>query len=692
MKDIEKMKVGDLLVRDGYITDEQLSEALLIQKQRSKYIPIGEICIELHFISKAMLKNILRLHQKHIPLGELIVNMGLVTPEQMETALEDQKVSKKKLGETLITNGFITEADLVDSLAIQLGIPKITPDINLIDKSLLQGLSQPFLFKHEFLPAFKELKGDAATLTVIMSDPLDEETIHTLRNFFGCNIEPAIAAKSQLNRTINHYFNKLELGPLLTQNTENSFKETTFNGLVIGGTDLSKASGDSIVEILNFLISSAISEGASDIHIEPMERTFRVRFRVDGILCHKTDLPKSIIQNVISRIKVLCGLDISEKRRHQDGRIEARIMGQEMDLRVSTYASMWGENIVIRILHRQSTLIDLDELGFSPINRAMYNKIVNYPSGIILATGPTGSGKTTTLYASLQYLNAMDKMIITVEDPVEYTIEGVVQGKIDAKLGLTYMDFLKSMMRQDPDVIMIGEIRDSIAADAAIQASLTGHKVFSTFHTDDTTGALLRLMDMGIDTFLISSTVVSIVAQRLVRRLCSKCKTLYTPEESIFNSFCVHGVDTDKYNFYTSVGCKECNYTGFKGRTAIHEVLVVNDAIRDAILERKPSSHIRMVAREKANLISMRDDGFYKATEGITSLEEIVRVVFYNEGDELTTRHADELVATCKMEDSGGLSDLGLPFHSKDGAPVENRVVHSGSGERAAVNDDPRSS
>ncbi len=688
MSDIKKMKVGDLLVRDEYITNEQLHEALQVQKQRSQYIPIGEICIELHFISKGTLKDILRTNQKHIPLGELVVNMGIVTSEQMDAALKDQKKNKKKLGETLISNGFITETDLVDSLAIQLGIPKITPDINLIDKSLLQGLSQPFLFKHEFLPAFKELNGKAATLTVIMSDPLDEETIHTLRNFFGCNIEPAIAATSQINKTINHYFNKLELGPVRNQNNEEDFKDKKIEEMVIGGTDLSQASGDAVIEVLNFIITSAIYEGASDIHIEPMERTFRVRYRIDGMLCHKTDLPKSIIQNLISRIKVLCGLDISEKRRHQDGRISARIMGKDLDLRISTYASMWGENVVIRILHRQSTLIDLDELGFSPINRAMFDKIVNYPSGIILATGPTGSGKTTTLYASLQYLNGMDKMIITVEDPVEYTIEGVVQGKLDAKLGLTYMDFLKSMMRQDPDVIMIGEIRDSVAADAAIQASLTGHKVFSTFHTEDTTGALLRLMEMGIDAFLISSTVVSIVAQRLVRCLCNKCKAIYTPEEAIFKSFCVHGVDTDKYKFYTPVGCEECNYTGFKGRTAIHELLVVNDAIRDAILERKPSSHIRMVAREKANLISMRDDGFYKATEGITSLEEVVRVVFYNEGDELTTRHADELIATCKMEDAGEISDLGLPFHSVDGAPVKNRVVHDDSETRAASNDD----
>ncbi len=389
-------------------------------------------------------------------------------------------------------------------------------------------------------------------------------------------------------------------------------------------------------------------EGASDVHIEPLEKVLRVRYRIDGILIHKTDLPISMAPSLISRVKVLASLDISERRRHQDGRIEARVMGKEVDLRVSTYACIWGENVVIRLLFRKSALVDLDVLGFSPLNIKKVKKILESPSGIVLVTGPTGSGKTTTLYASLCYLNKMDKKIITVEDPVEYTIEGVVQGKLDSKLGLTHIDFLKSMMRQDPDVLMIGEIRDKIGVEAAIQAALTGHKVFSTFHTDDTTGALLRLMDMGIDTFLISSTVVSVIAQRLIRILCPVCKVPYEPGEDILSSYSIHPVNFKKYTFYKAGGCSTCNNTGYKGRTGIHELLIVNDAIRDAILARKPSGQIRPVARNSANLISMREDGFYKAAQGITSLEEVVRVVFYNESDAQEPRFADELVALCE--------------------------------------------
>ena len=647
----KKYKIGDLLVDEGYITSKQLGEALDAQNDVSVYTPLGEILIGLRHLNRQDLRKILRAHHKRIFIGELLINMGLVTKEHMIEALSAQKTTHKKVGETLVGMGFLSETELVNTLSLQLGIPKITPDMNLIDKSLLDGLSQPFLFKNEFLPAFR----DGNTLTVIMADPLDEHTLHTLRTFFKCHIEPAVATRNEILSTIGMHFNKIELGPGKEASYTDEIKD-----LVIGGRDLSSIAGDSTVEIVNFIISNAISEGASDIHIEPHETSLRIRYRIDGILIHMTDLPRSITNSLISRIKVLCGLDISEKRRHQDGRIEARVLGKEIDLRVSTYAAMWGENIVIRILHRQSTLIDVDELGFSPVNIARYKKLIEYPSGIILATGPTGSGKTTTLYASLQYLNGMDKMIITVEDPVEYTIDGVVQGKIDHKLGLTYMDFLKSMMRQDPDVLMIGEIRDHVAAEAAIQAALTGHKVFSTFHTDDTTGALLRLMDMGIDTFLISSTVVSVISQRLVRTLCSHCKEAYTPGEDIFSSFSVHSIDIKKHKFFKPKGCQRCNQTGFKGRTAIHELLVVNDAIRDAILARQPSSHIRVIARERAGLISMRDDGFYKAAKGITSLEEIVRVVFYNEGDDMTSRSAEELIAMCNMTKEM-FTDTGLP-------------------------------
>ena len=518
-----------------------------------------------------------------------------------------------------------------------MGIPKIVPDFHLIDRTLLVGISEEFLIKHEVLPAFKKNN----VLSVIMGNPLDEETINELSNIFKCKIEPAVALSEDIKAAIIQYYRSVRLA-------SQGIPEENAKDLIIGGTNLSMEKEDNIVGIVDYIFTNAIIEGASDIHLEPKEKSLRVRYRVDGILRHKTDLPISLAPSFVSRIKVLCGLDIAEKRRHQDGRIEARVMDKEVDLRISVYASTYGESVVIRILHRQTELIELDALGISPTNMARFQQMLEQPSGIILVTGPTGSGKTTTLYACLNYLNNGERSIITVEDPVEYTIQGVVQGQLNPKLGVTYSDFLKAMMRQDPDVIMVGEIRDTIAAEAVIQAALTGHKVFSTFHTDDTTGALLRLMDMGIDTFLISSTVVSILAQRLVRVLCPHCSKPYVPDQQLLASFGVTSTGADKFKFHQPVGCSHCADTGFKGRTAIHELLSVNDAIRDAILARKTSSQIRLIAREQSNLISMHEDGFYKATKGITSLEEVVRVIFYNESNELSLRPAEEVVALCE--------------------------------------------
>ena len=651
----KKLKLGELLLNEGIITSEQLDRALSVQKSQKAYKPLGEICVELQFLSSAQLNRILNKYQKRIRTGDLLVNLGLISQEQLQTALAKQKSTGRKLGKILIEMGFITENPLIHTLTIQLGVPKIIPDFHFIDNSLFEGISEEFLLKNEVLPALKE----DGVLTVIMSDPLDDLSIRALGRVFQCKIDPAIAPSADIRNAIKKYYEKDE-------SEEASIFVTDKKDLIIGDTNLSLESGDNIVSILDYIITNAITEGASDIHIEPKEKSISVRYRVDGILRHKTDLPGVVAPNLSSRIKVLCGLDIAEKRRHQDGRIEARIRGTEIDLRISVYASVYGENVVVRILHRQSELTDLDSLGLSPVNRARYQQILDQPSGIILATGPTGSGKTTTLYASLNHLNDGQKAIITVEDPVEYTIEGVVQGQINHQLGHTYVDFLKAMMRQDPDVIMVGEIRDSTAAEAVIQAGLTGHKVLSTFHTDDTTGALLRLMDMGIDTFLISSTVVSILSQRLVRMLCKHCREPCVPEQKLLASFNIRPLEPDQCTFYRPVGCAQCDDTGFKGRTAIHELLCLNDPIRDAILARKTSSEIRLIAREKANLISLHEDGFYKASRGLTSMEEVMRVVFYNESDKLSMRQAEEIIALCEDKSAVDMSQLAPVVTAKE--------------------------
>ena len=653
----QKIKLGELLLQEKLVTPEQLDQVLAFQKSQQSYKPLGELCVEMKFISPFQLNRVLNRNKKRIRLGDLLINLNLISANQLETALKAQKQEKLQLGKILVKLGFITETALINALTIQLGVSKIIPDTHILDKKLLEGISDEFLVKNEVIPAFRE----EDTVTVIMSDPLNDGVLRTLENIYKCKIEAAIAPATDILNAIRSHFQKATL-------SLSGYQDEERKDLVIGDYSLSPEAGDSTVSILDYIITSAITEGASDIHIEPKEKTLRIRYRIDGILRHKTDLPTSLAPNLNSRIKAICGLDIAEKRRHQDGRIEARIGDSEVDLRISVYASVHGENIVIRILRRQSELIDLDSLGISPYNRKRFNEILDQPTGVIMVTGPTGSGKTTSLYAALNYLNNGERSIITVEDPVEYTIDGVVQGQLNPKIGHTYTDFLKSMMRQDPDVIMVGEIRDSVAAAAVIQAALTGHKVLTTFHTDDTTGALLRLMDMGIDTFLISSTVVSVIAQRLVRLLCPACRRPLVPDPGLLASFNVAESSADIFKFYQPEGCPMCSDSGFKGRTAIHELLCLNDAIRDAILTRQTSTQIRNVAREKADLISMREDGFYKSTLGHTSLEEILRVVFFNEGDALNRRRAADIVTQCEGR-------AAIPEHTETGRHLADVAV-----------------
>jgi type IV pilus assembly protein PilB len=641
----KSLKIGELLLRESLLTENELNKALLFQKNQKVYKPFGEICIEKNFFSKEDFQRILRKYNKAIKLGELLINLELITSNQLNDALVAQKSNGGKLGRILVKQGNVTETSLINALSMQLDIPKINPDIHQIDPNLLKGLGEDFLLKNEVLPAFK----DENFLTVIMANPDDKETIRNLSHILKCKIKPAIASSEEIRNSIKRTFR--QAAPEKQNGNEPNGKE-----LFIGDLKLSHKDEDNIVSIVNYIFTNAVNERASDIHIEPNKNSIRIRYRIDGMLLHKTDLPSHLAPALISRIKVLCRLDIAEKRRHQDGRIGANIMGKQVDFRISIYASVYGESVVIRILPRLNEFIDINALGLSPVNKYKFRQILNYPSGIMLTTGPTGSGKTTTLYAAIVYLNNAKTKIITVEDPVEYMIDGIVQGQVDPKLGLTYEDFIKSMMRQDPDVLMLGEVRDPISAQAVIQAALTGHKVLSTFHTEDSTGALLRLMDMKIETFLISSTVVSIIAQRLVRVLCKYCKQSYKPDKGQLFSMGVRPDSADPYVFYRPTGCSHCNETGFRGRTALHEMLVVNDAIRDAILARKTSSQIRLIARQKSNMVTMREDGFYKAVKGITSLDEIQRVIFYAEVDELYPRTAGEIVRDCEEGSSPDLS------------------------------------
>jgi type II secretory ATPase GspE/PulE/Tfp pilus assembly ATPase PilB-like protein len=768
-----KTEFGKVLAQQGYITAVQLHEVRNIQrgKRGGERMPIGELCVELGYLSRNALKVVLERYQKRILLGDLFLNMGIISIDQLHEALTEQKITRKKLGQVLIDKGFIDRVHLNEALSTQLGIPMITPDQNLVNSALFYGKNPSFFYNARSVPI--SLDNKTNIVTVAMEDPLDTGLISDLEKAFGATIQPAVLESGDIDSLLNRVFNgwdrgwgndgrnrapalipfsALNLDPficprpqvasvgefsatkvvsitpepqtlILTDDGEtinpwsSDFEQTIVETQAVPrnevhriagfkttdrsvdrtglGTDeerrilemldlsaiddqieLSPAAKDMVIEaessgvvargntvgILDFVILSAVKEGASDIHIEPLENKIRVRYRVDGVLRHKTDLPKSTFASLSTRIKVLCGADIAERRKHQDGRIEARVGKKDIDLRVSTYAALFGENIVIRVLSRSSTLVDINKIGMTPLALSRYQRLLNYPAGIMLVTGPTGSGKTTTLYASLVQLNTVGTKIITVEDPVEYTIEGVIQARMDPKLNMGYGDFLKSMMRQDPDIIMIGEIRDEEAAAGAIQAALTGHKVFSTFHTDDTTSGLLRLMNMGIETFLISSTMVGIVAQRLVRVLCPNCKERATPSAAILKSFTSidMGEGLAPYDFYAAKGCSKCGGTGYKKRVGVHEILEINEPIREAILEKKTSSQIRGIARETARLISMAEDGFYKAAMGITTLEEVLRVVFVNNCDAAVPYGAGQIIELCGGREKGDGQEDGL--------------------------------
>ena len=620
----EKMTLGEILIAEGLITQEQLREVLILQKQQPHYKPIGELCVERRYLSREELRRVIRRYKKRIMLGELLVNLSIITPKQLSDALAKQKKSGKRLGEVLMEEGIISDEDLAKALSLQLDIPLVKPDPAVVDKRLLTKVTEAFLRKNLCVPIVVH----EGVVTVTMADPLREEVIKDLSLAYGCKIDVGIASQADILNALEQLFAPLQIKEATRRYVEERFTPD----LVIGGVAPSEKE-DYIVNIVNHLIANGIKEKASDIHIECLEDRLRVRYRIDGILQHKTDLPISLGMPIVSRIKVLAGLDITERRKHQDGRIAAAVMGKDVDLRVSTYAAVYGEAVTIRILQKRTTLIELENLGFSPYNYRRYEDLLNHPSGVILVTGPTGSGKTTTLYASLAYLNQLDRKIITVEDPVEVTIDGVIQGMLNPKLHLNYMDFIKSMMRQDPDVIMIGEIRDKEVAQATVQAGLTGHKVFSSFHTEDAVGALLRLTDMGIDPFLITSTVVAVLAQRLVRVLCPSCKVEEPFNEKLFHFFQAKDFDPGRQKFYHGMGCMECNFTGFKGRMGIHELLILNDPIRQAVMNKKDSIEIRALAKEKAGLVTLKEDGLYKALKGMTSPWEVFRVAHYIERD-----------------------------------------------------------
>lgn len=556
-------------------------------------------------------------------IGALLLGKGLITREQLEEAIEEQKRTGKLIGHILVDLGFVNEQDIYLCLGAQLGMEVADLKTTVIPKDALKYVNPSMARIYNIIP----IKFEQGLLTVAISDPLNPHIIDDLRFMLDIDIRAVLSNVEDIKEAIKkNYGDETESIADLIEEIEKEMPKGIEKIEEVTDVDSLKelANEAPVVKLLNLILAQAIKEQASDIHFEPFESEFKVRYRVDGVLYDMVPPPKHLSLALTSRVKVMANMDIAERRLPQDGRILVSIGGRYVDLRVSTLPTAFGESVVIRVLDRSVVSLDLKYIGMSKGVLAEFEKVLEKPHGIVIVTGPTGSGKTTTLYSSLKLLNSVDSKIITTEDPVEYDIEGIVQVGIREEIGLTYASCLRSILRQDPDIIMVGEIRDLETAEIAIQASLTGHLVFSTLHTNDSTGAIIRWIDMGVEPFLITSTLEAVVAQRLVRKICSNCKTAFSPSQDMLNSV---GLSTDILKgkkFYYGKGCKKCNNTGYKGRVGIFELLLITDPIRSLILERAPSVIIRQKAVE-LGLRTLREDGVEKIFEGMTTIEEIAR-------------------------------------------------------------------
>jgi general secretion pathway protein E len=552
-------------------------------------------------------------------LGEILVESGL-SAERLRKALDLQKKRGGRIGTLLIRLNFVTEEDVLKALGAQLGLP-YQPDLGEIDRELALKLPITYAKKAVVLP----LRRENGAILAATSEPLTLSTIDDLAALLGADISlclvPSEKILDTLNRLHSEDMNRAEDTVQEMEEEDLSFLAAELDE----PTDLLEVTDDApIIRLVNSLLSQAIRERASDIHIEPFEKEMIARFRIDGILYNILTIQKRYQASIASRIKIMSGLNIAEKRLPQDGGMRIKIAGKDVDIRVSIVPTAFGERIVLRLLYRESALLPLDQIGFTGDTLTRFNEMIERPHGIVLVTGPTGSGKTTTLYAALSKINSPDKNIITIEDPIEYQLKGIGQIQVNAKIHLTFAAGLRSVLRQDPDVILVGEIRDSETAEIAIQAALTGHLVFSTLHTNDSAGAVTRLIDMKVEPFLISSSVMGILAQRLVRVLCKECREPYQITPAEINELEIR-TGASGATVYRAKGCETCFQTGYFGRSAIYELLTVDDEMRQMIMKNSDASMIKALATEKG-MRTLRQDGAAKVLQGVTSVDEVVRV------------------------------------------------------------------
>jgi general secretion pathway protein E len=538
-------------------------------------------------------------------LGEMLIERRQIEPEDLERALELQKERGDKIGKILVDMGTIAQRDILAALSQQLGIPLATLEAPPPAAPEIEGLSARFMRQSRFFP----LAVQDSTLTIAMADPLDFDTIAAVRSFCGLKIETALAPEQDILDAIDRHYGDA------AKQTEAEISAAEASENLEHLRDM--ASEAPVIRLVNAMIAQAIEQRASDIHIEPFEKEFRVRFRVDGVLFNQEAPPRELKAAIISRLKLMAKLNIAERRLPQDGRIKIKILGREVDLRVSTLPTLYGESVVMRLLDRSAgDFYDLRRLGFDDLMLARMEHYTSLPHGIFLVTGPTGSGKSTTLYSALKRINLPDKKIITIEDPVEYQMDGINQLHVNPQIGLTFAGGLRHIVRQDPDVIMVGEIRDRETADIAIRAALTGHLVFSTLHTNDAPSAITRLTDMGVENYLITSSLVAVLAQRLVRLICEHCKT---------SAGMTISPEGDRLEAFRGAGCELCKGTGYSGRMGIFELMEMNDELRTRVMKGEDAAALTQAAR-RYGMRHLREDGWRKVADGRTTVEEVMRV------------------------------------------------------------------
>ncbi len=550
-------------------------------------------------------------------LGTLLLEEGLLTEDQLESAVGSQQESGLPLGQVLIEQGVLTEAQLVKALGEQIGVEYIDLGEVTVDPAAVAVIPEYLIKRYTLLPVAID---DEGRLTVAMADPANVLAIDDLRAVSGYEISARVATRTDLEEAIRRQARFDESVSDLAELANEENETDDLEGLSVAAEDAP------VVKLVNTIVTRAVNERASDIHLEPGESDLRIRFRIDGVLHDVMSAPRGISNAVVSRVKIMADLNIAERRVPQDGRISLRVSGRPIDLRAATLPGIFGEKVVLRILDKSAGVVDLGDLGFLDANLKRYESAYTKPYGAILVTGPTGSGKTTTLYSTLSILNRPEVNIITVEDPVEYRLAGITQVQVNRKAGLFFSTALKSILRADPDIVLIGEVRDSETAQIAVEAALTGHLVLTTLHTNDAPSSIGRLLDMDVEPFLVGSSIDAVIAQRLARRLCDRCRVRFTPEPARLKALGWDEAWGYPDDLFRAEGCTSCSQTGYKGRVSINEVMLVNEEIQHLIVERASSDRIAKAAMAEG-MRTLRQDGLDKVRLGMTSIEEILRVI-----------------------------------------------------------------